>query len=203
MKSQLRSFFAVADAPPLPPAQVADKQKPGVWVCKDPWVRKYGLAEELPGSLQPASGAASECKPPVAACVRAQAGMQDRERPPRLRVCGGQQAASGRPAAASGQPVCGCCFRTQCIRPHRVSLVGAAPDGGQRCCACRSLARDLPGQHGQGGHPHEVAQQEQAGSRQRRPGAHTGGACSVGHVSVWQLCRQLVRNTAQQFARRL
>jgi hypothetical protein len=40
--------------------QVADKQKPGVWVCKDPWVQKYGLATELPSNLQTASVPASE-----------------------------------------------------------------------------------------------------------------------------------------------
>jgi hypothetical protein len=47
-------------------AWVADKQKPGVWVCKDPWVQKYSLATELPSNLQPAGVPASECAPPPA-----------------------------------------------------------------------------------------------------------------------------------------
>lgn len=40
--------------------QVADKIKPGVWVCKEPWVKKYGLAAEVPASLQPKDAPASE-----------------------------------------------------------------------------------------------------------------------------------------------
>lgn len=43
--------------------QVADKQKPGIWVCKEPWVQKYGLAAEIPGSLQTASVPASKWGP--------------------------------------------------------------------------------------------------------------------------------------------
>lgn len=55
--------------------QVADKQKPGVWVCKDPWVQKYGLAAELPSNLQTASVPASEsaswakCSMPWSKCA--------------------------------------------------------------------------------------------------------------------------------------
>jgi len=38
--------------------QVADKMKPGVWIVKDNWVQKHGLAAELPQGLQMSAGGA-------------------------------------------------------------------------------------------------------------------------------------------------
>jgi hypothetical protein len=33
--------------------QAADKVKPGVWICKEQWVKQYGLSTELPQGVQP------------------------------------------------------------------------------------------------------------------------------------------------------
>jgi hypothetical protein len=41
--------------------QAADKVKPGVWICKEQWMKQYGLSTELPQGVQlPAGEPASE-----------------------------------------------------------------------------------------------------------------------------------------------
>eukprot|EP00775_Hariotina_reticulata_P007967 gene7967-8165_t len=48
---------------------VADKVKPGVWIVKETWVQKHGLATELPQGMQVAAGVGAASSPAGAAAV--------------------------------------------------------------------------------------------------------------------------------------